>query len=413
MNKQFLCIHGGLSPELNTLDDIRAIDRFREPPTHGLMCDILWSDPVEDFGQEKMNESFVHNHVRGCSYFFTYQAACQFLERNNLLSIIRAHEAQDAGYRMYRKTKSTGFPSVMTIFSAPNYLDVYNNKAAVLKYESNVMNIRQFNCTPHPYWLPNFMDVFTWSLPFVGEKITDMLVAVLNTCSKEELEESDEENVVSQVAHPEEAVERRKIIKNKILAVGRMARVFALLREESEKVSELKSISGSSKLPYGTLALGTEGIKDAISGFEDARKSDIENERLPPELFDAEEAKAYLAQAQSGSLPTTPADIIESPVSPSGISVAVDPSMSSGSLTSLPSLPSSGQMGPPRTPFKGRHGRQASLGTTMTSPSTRRRSLESTISMIQEALDGKDLETHGLPGNGSSYGGGGGGSSHS
>lgn len=36
------------------------------------MCDILWSDPVEDFGQEKTNESFLHNHVRGCSYFFTF-----------------------------------------------------------------------------------------------------------------------------------------------------------------------------------------------------------------------------------------------------------------------------------------------------------------------------------------------------
>ena len=251
------------------------------------MCDILWADPLEEFGQEKTSEFFVHNHVRGCSYFFSYPAACAFLEKNNLLSIIRAHEAQDAGYRMYRKTRTTGFPSVMTIFSAPNYLDVYNNKAAVLKYENNVMNIRQFNCTPHPYWLPNFMDVFTWSLPFVGEKITDMLMAILNTCSKEELQEDITPSTVSAPASPplerdtESADAKRRAIKNKILAIGRLSRVFQVLREESERVTELKTASGG-KLPAGTLMLGAEGIKQAIHNFEDARKVDLQNERLPP-----------------------------------------------------------------------------------------------------------------------------------
>jgi serine/threonine-protein phosphatase 2B catalytic subunit len=193
---------------------------------------------------------------------------------------------------MYRKTRTTGFPSVMTIFSAPNYLDVYNNKAAVLKYENNVMNIRQFNCTPHPYWLPNFMDVFTWSLPFVGEKITDMLIAILNTCSKEELEEEtplssgpssppEKINTSTTGMDPDSTEFKRRAIKNKILAIGRLSRLFQVLREESERVTELKTASGG-RLPAGTLMLGSEGIKQAITNFEDARKVDLQNERLPP-----------------------------------------------------------------------------------------------------------------------------------
>jgi len=260
------------------------------------------------------------------------------------------------------------------------------------------MNIRQFNCSPHPYWLPNFMDVFTWSLPFVGEKITDMLVAVLNTCTKEELKEVDHDLAIMSPTAASETAERRKIIKNKIMAVGRMARVFALLREESEKVSELKNVSGSSKLPYGTLASGAEGIREAIGSFDDARKSDIENERLPPDLYDAdsEEGRAIL----SNSLPTTPSEPhippAPNPTPANGVREGFVKLMaargtplsriSTASPSSSVSQPSPGGTSP--TGFKRGHSRQASLGTTMTSPSTRRRSLESTMSLIQGVLEG-------------------------
>ncbi|CAF0758710.1 unnamed protein product [Rotaria sordida] len=290
MNGQFLCVHGGLSPEIHTLEDIKRLDRFKEPPPYGPMCDLLWSDPLEDYGLERTTEQYSHNTVRGCSYFYSYIACCDFLQNNQLLSIIRAHEAQDAGYRMYKKCQSTGFPSLITIFSAPNYLDVYNNKAAILKYENNVMNIRQFNCSPHPYWLPNFMDVFTWSLPFVGEKVTEMLANVLNICSDEELENdgtsTDEVDVMSEAA----LAARKEVIRNKVRAVGKMVRYFATLREQSEDILTLKGLTSGGTLPLGTLEGGKTAIEQAkqlIShkkriSFEDAKRLDKGNESMPP-----------------------------------------------------------------------------------------------------------------------------------
>lgn len=160
----------------------------------------------------------------------------------------------------------------MTIFSAPNYLDVYNNKAAILKYEDNVMNIRQFNATPHPYWLPQFMDVVEWSLPFVGEKITNMLLAILNICSEEELldgvkAENKKPKIIMDATAAEEAELRKMVIRNKILAIGKISRVYSVLRENSERITELKSLSPSGRLPLGTLALGVEGIKSGNNFF--------------------------------------------------------------------------------------------------------------------------------------------------
>jgi len=319
MNGQFLCVHGGLSPEITKLDDIKNLDRFKEPPAFGPMCDLLWSDPLEEFGKEtSSSERFVHNSVRGCSYFYSFAAVCEFLHQNNLLSMIRAHEAQDQGYKMYRRNSATGFPSLITIFSAPNYLDVYNNKAAILKYEDNVMNIRQFNCSPHPYWLPNFMDVFTWSLPFVGEKVTEMLVNVLNICSDEELmAESEsvddltkitEQLSVEQLAEKEKREERRIALQKKILAVAKMAKYFHTLREESETVLHLKGLTPNGMLPAGVLDnkselnQSVEAIKNrqkGISLFDDAKNLDRQNEMMPKRKSELDSKTSTPAMSRS------------------------------------------------------------------------------------------------------------------
>jgi serine/threonine-protein phosphatase 2B catalytic subunit len=295
---------GGLSPEIHTLDDIKKLDRFREPPPYGPMCDLLWSDPVEDYGHEKSHdEKYLFNATRGCSYFYTFKAVNDFLARNSLLTVIRAHEAQDVGYRMYRKCPQSGFPSLMTIFSAPNYLDVYQNKAAILKYDTNIVNIRQFNSSAHPYWLPNFMNVFTWSLPFVGEKVTEMLINILNICSEEELIidlAADQQN-------DNETMFRREAIRSKIRAVGKMAKVYASLREASENVLNLKGLAPVS--PSSSSSNLNESTNDDTDNadirkvpldfsFSTAKTYDQINERMPP-WSDAERQQRLAKKASN------------------------------------------------------------------------------------------------------------------
>lgn len=175
-------------------------------------------------------------------------------------------------------------------------------------------------------------------------------------------------------------------------------------REDAEYVSELKNVTGSTKLPYGALANGADGIKESITNFSDARKSDIDNEHLPPDLIDPEEfiaaggSFADLAELSEGgdtfsSVPTTVSPDMSpgtsSPASPATEMKDVFGSprspMSPGSGPESPASPKSPQSpradGPTR--FRKGHGRQSSLGTTRTSPSTRRRSLENTMVMVR------------------------------
>ncbi len=94
----------------------------------GPLCDILWADPTDGYDNEKLEqklEMYTHNGPRGCSYNVSYKAICKFLDDNDLLCVIRAHQVQSAGCKMYKKHEKTLFPTLVTIFSAPNYCKIF------------------------------------------------------------------------------------------------------------------------------------------------------------------------------------------------------------------------------------------------------------------------------------------------
>ncbi|KPI88887.1 putative serine/threonine protein phosphatase [Leptomonas seymouri] len=295
VNNRFLCLHGGLSPELKRVADINAIHRFREPPSSGPMCDLLWADPLDEKEEDSATSPhFVPNTTRGCSYVYSHAAACSFLQENSLITVIRGHEAQDEGYHLYKKT-AKGFPAVICIFSAPNYCDTYDNRAAIVMLNKNVMNIRQFNSSPHPYYLPNFMNAFTWSLPFVAEKLLDIWTNVLHLIDVNEdqylIPGGDANGISSSAANggsdsgigngQGSVLEQRgEHIRKKILTMAKLSRMFRTLREENDNIVLLKGLAGGT-IPQGVLQLGPEGVKEAIRGFQRSKELDSPNERWP------------------------------------------------------------------------------------------------------------------------------------
>ncbi|DBA04526.1 TPA: hypothetical protein N0F65_011074 [Lagenidium giganteum] len=130
---RFLAVHGGISPDLKRIDDINdSVNRFMEPEPKGALCDLLWSDPAKD---EKQENDWAPNLVRGCSYTFNARVCRRFLETNNLVAIIRAHELEEDGYREHFQsaTSAENAPApVITVFSAPEYCNTNQNVGATL-----------------------------------------------------------------------------------------------------------------------------------------------------------------------------------------------------------------------------------------------------------------------------------------
>jgi serine/threonine-protein phosphatase 2B catalytic subunit len=123
IDKSFFAVHGGISPHLSQVSNLQKISRTQEVPTKGLLCDLLWSDPLNDVG-----DKWRSNSMRQCSFYYGVYQSKAFLDSNNLKMIIRGHEVTDKGFKYQKFMRDL---LTLTIFSAPNYADLYHNKGCI------------------------------------------------------------------------------------------------------------------------------------------------------------------------------------------------------------------------------------------------------------------------------------------
>eukprot|EP00956_Cyclotella_meneghiniana_P015360 scaffold23417_cov78-Cyclotella_meneghiniana.AAC.7 len=126
IDEKIFCTHGGLSPELTSLDQVKRVVRPTDVPDTGLLCDLLWSDPDKDIDGWGEND-------RGVSFTFGEDIVAQFLNRHDLDLICRAHQVVEDGYEFFARRQ------LVTLFSAPNYCGEFDNAGAMMSVDDTLM----------------------------------------------------------------------------------------------------------------------------------------------------------------------------------------------------------------------------------------------------------------------------------
>ena len=126
IDDKILLMHGGLSPELKNVEQLKKIMRPTDVPEEGLLCDLLWSDPDASCDGWGPND-------RGVSVVFNQNVLKKFLEKNDLDLICRAHQVVEEGYEFF------GDRELVTVFSAPNHCGEFDNAGAMMVIDENLM----------------------------------------------------------------------------------------------------------------------------------------------------------------------------------------------------------------------------------------------------------------------------------
>ena len=126
VDEKIFCIHAGLSPDLNTPEQIKRITRPTDVPDTGLLCDLVWSDPELDVSGWAEND-------RGVSYTFGADIVSKFLQKHDFDLVVRAHQVVEDGYEFFADRQ------LVTIFTAPNYCGEFDNAGAVMAVDESLM----------------------------------------------------------------------------------------------------------------------------------------------------------------------------------------------------------------------------------------------------------------------------------
>lgn len=126
IEEKIFCCHGGLSPHLGNIEDIRKLQRPVDVPDSGLLCDLLWSDPEPSISKWGAND-------RGVSYIFGARIVDEFLKRYDMDLVCRAHQVVEDGYEFFANRQ------LVTLFSAPNYCGEFDNAGAMMSVDETLM----------------------------------------------------------------------------------------------------------------------------------------------------------------------------------------------------------------------------------------------------------------------------------
>ena len=173
-----LCVHGGIGPNVVTIDDILKVDRFKDTNLDPVMTDLLWADPIPEPHTKSLYTShlsssqykrlqFTHNAMRSTSVFFGRAAISAFLRRNDLIMLVRGHQMFMEGFCQHQFGDAERKPPyVITVFTAPAYRNTVqnNNRAALLTITQKHFKIQTFGTKSSMVILPNNQDALTFGL---------------------------------------------------------------------------------------------------------------------------------------------------------------------------------------------------------------------------------------------------------